>query len=111
MGTTDNFDSPTSTSIIAAGDLVPIIRSATGRAARPRSVLRCFSSGILPAHIPPSPAVIGWATCRTPLLTRCEPSLRRPMFTSTPARWRVLLPPILLTDSRQPSVNDHLQEA
>jgi hypothetical protein len=33
MGTTDNFDSPTSTSIITATDTVPIIRSATGRAA------------------------------------------------------------------------------
>jgi hypothetical protein len=33
MGTTDNFDSPTSTSIITATDTFPIIRSATGRAA------------------------------------------------------------------------------
>ncbi len=33
MGTTDNFDSPTSTSVITATDKIPIIRSATGRAA------------------------------------------------------------------------------
>lgn len=33
MGTTDNFDTPTTTSAIAAGDTVPIIRAATGRGA------------------------------------------------------------------------------
>jgi hypothetical protein len=33
MGTTDNFDTPTSTSAIAAGDTMPVIRSATGRGA------------------------------------------------------------------------------
>jgi hypothetical protein len=33
MGTTDNFDTPTSTSVITATDTMPIIRSATGRGA------------------------------------------------------------------------------
>jgi hypothetical protein len=33
MGTTNNFDSPASTAALAAGDTMPVIRAATGRAA------------------------------------------------------------------------------